>query len=255
MAPTPYWEGNYPEEILGCNDDMTVSTLSGPGSVSENTKRGSRIKNSQELTGKASTNDVKANLSTNATIAELTKMKKPLHKAEIGGRSSCFAPVVRVPSSDVVGVIQNKSDKDHPMNSNGNKKFSQLLQRWQTREERNVNAIPQNKTFEYRFRPIIADDEKYQVYDIDKPIPEVSQVKKQKIHKMPVVEISFFDDESIDTLSSMGYDGSEHDLEAIFKYEIYEVDDYIVDEENYFDGKELSINLQSFVSISFVHKQ
>lgn len=241
MVPSPYTYGDFPDEILGYNNDTVISALSGSGSMSDISEPGNKSKNIKSHVGKSSTEHSKINISTNSTIAEITKIKRPLHKADVGGRDSCFVPVVRVHSSRIVGIIQHNNDKDNLVKSNGNKKFSKLLQRWQTREERNVNAIPQNDTFEYRFRPIISEDEKYQVSDKVEPQPNVNQANKKKVKKMPVVEISFFDDESIDTLSSMGYDGSEHDLEAIFKYEIYEIDNYNAEEENYFEGKKRSL--------------
>ncbi len=177
--------------------------------------------------------------------------KKPLHKVLIGGPNSSFVPIVRVPSNEVVGDIHNHSQSFHDRsgssaihnNDDVNQRLQQLQQKtqpynnsqsnlsrnilgWQSLDGKNLvqsssNAAgtPLSEKIDFRFRPIISEDEKVQ--DTTATIPQMvkpKQLKKKKIHKIPVVEIYFHnDDNSYGSLSSMGYDGSEHDIEAIFK--------------------------------------
>ena len=163
----------------------------------------------------------------NPIISSSMHHKKPLHKANIGGPKSSFVPIVRVPSKEVVGIINNQSIRsgfrgsekanktsNESQHSQSHSKFSKLLNGWQSRDEKS-NTKPQSQTIDYRFRPIISEDEKYQTAAQLQLKP--TELKKKKIYKIPVVEICFYDDESFGTISSMGYDGSEHDIEAIFK--------------------------------------
>jgi hypothetical protein len=181
--------------------------------------------------------------SSSTITSGFTNLQKPLHKhVEIGGPKSPFSSIVRIPSSNVVGVIRNKPKRSNSFNSSmqlntnssmadsslttNNSKFSKLLQRWQTKEEQNNFATnPQSETLEYRFRPIISDEEKYQLIAQREEAIAVAAAankapaKKKKVYKMPVAEICFYDDDddSMDSMSSMGYDGSEHDLDAVFQ--------------------------------------
>lgn len=153
------------------------------------------------------------------------RQKKALHKVNIGGPKSSFVPIVRITSNEILenGEHPSKSHrgegsvKDYEKNSpiqTINKKISNVLQGWRNRDEIQSNKKPHGETTECRFRPIMSEDEKHQVTEIKtKPI----QLQKKNIRKIPVVEVCLYDDESLGTVSSMGYDGSEHDIEAIFK--------------------------------------
>lgn len=166
----------------------------------------------------------------NPIISRSMHYKKPLHKANFGGPRSSFVPIVRVPSKEVVGVINNQSmtsarrgsekaykTSNESQPSQSHAKFSKLLNGWQSRDKKITNNTkPQSQTIDYRFRPIISEDEKHQMTTAQSQL-KPKELKKKKIYKIPVVEICFYDDESFGTISSMGYDGSEHDIEAIFK--------------------------------------
>ncbi len=153
--------------------------------------------------------------------------QKPLHKVSIGGPKSSFAPIVRIPSNEIVGntnnsnfksysrghAIAEKNTKEHSDTVNSSK-FSNLLQGWQNRDDFQKKKT-YDQTIDYRFRPIIPEDEKNHITSVQQQV-EPKQLKKKKIQRIPIVEIFFDDYDSLGTVSSMGYDGSEHDIEAIF---------------------------------------
>lgn len=201
------------------------------------------------------------NQSSSDVLLKSMKPKQPQHNIEFGGSRSSFVPV-RVPSNDVVGKIDYEKKLDMARikwkygnlmkNNDDNLKFDHLMQSLKAREHRELNLIERNETddVEYKFRPIVPDDEKYQVLlHHQTKAKEVDFHTSNIIRKMPLVEVCFRDDESFDSLSSMGYDGDEHDLDAIFKDEMYETE-YSLEDENYFEGKLLIIGFLFFDGFS-----
>ncbi len=170
--------------------------------------------------------------SSNTSLPAFSNKMRPLHKPEIGGPKSPFLPIVRVPSDSVVGVISRKVDSISHSSTQQNllrttstfstlseskSKFSKVLDGWQVRDEKNTSRGPQSETLEYRFRPIISDDEKIQLLRQPQPIAGTDKMARKKISKIPIVEIIFREDDSLGSISSMEYDGSEHDLDAVFQ--------------------------------------
>jgi len=125
-----------------------------------------------------------------------------------------FLPVVRVPSGSVVGIVHDSTISSL---TGSKSKFSKVLDGWQNRDEKNTSRGPQSETLEYRFRPIISDDEKLQLLQQPQPTVGAGNIAKKKVKKISIVEISFRDDDSLGSISSMEYDGSEHDLDAVFQ--------------------------------------
>jgi len=184
---------------------------------------------------------------------------RALHKVGIGGPSSSFVTIVRVPSSSVVGIIHNPrvitrpakvSHMDDVINQPNFKKhtYTQTLKQWLSWEEQNMNNEAKNNyTENYTFQPILALDERDELL-MKAKIQSIIN-KKKSMKQMPVIEIIYNDDATVSTVSSMGYDGSEHDLEALFDSanvellldEMREPEDMInyEAERNYFNDDEI----------------
>ncbi len=197
-------------------------------------------------------NSESMNQSSSDVLLKSIKSKQPQHNFELGGPRSSFVPV-RVPSNDIVGKIDYEKNLDIAkikwkhgklMKNSDNLKFDNLMQSWEARDHRGLNMIERNETVEveYKFRPIVPNDEKRQIFLHDqRKAKEIDfNISKNVTRKMPLLEVCFRDDESFDSLSSMGYDGDEHDLDAIFKDEMYETE-CLVEDEIYFEGKLLTI--------------
>jgi hypothetical protein len=239
MAPYHSFES----EMVDVNNNFnpTFSTQSGANELLRNNSNKNRDSHNTHATNR--------NLSKNGSSThEGITFKKPLHKLNIGGpRSSFFVPIVRLPSSDAVGhMTNNRHERFNGKNNN------EVASNWLSRGAKHNNAESKTNTLEHRFRPIVGPDERIEEHDISSRVKKeliIEQVlikKELSRHRMPVVDISFYDDESLSTLSSMGYDGSEHDLDAIFQYDNNEgLDMYIIDEE-YIEGEHLPVLFLSY---------
>jgi len=161
----------------------------------------------------------------------------------IGSPRSVFAPVNSTFERKVEKLLPpstNTSDLNMKGNGNvqDNSKFGGVLGRWQAAERNNAEAVAaKSKPIEYRFKPIPNTlDTNENAAVIAAPIEESNNVVVKEQHpevkksalssrarmraRVPFafIEVRDMDDESCTTVSSMSYDPSEFDVEALYSF-------------------------------------
>lgn len=166
----------------------------------------------------------------------------------IGSPRSGFVPVSSFERKveKLLPPSTNTHDLNKKSNGNGNvqdnSKFGGVLGRWKAAERNNAEALAaKSKPIEYRFKPIQipnASDTNENAAVIAAPIEESNGVVVKEQEQQPEVpkvalssrarmrprvpfeyiDVKDMDDESCTTVSSMSYDPSEFDVEALYSF-------------------------------------